>query len=199
MDILFVPLIALVAFFLTQEPPPQDRVVLLPDPDGKVGALVIQSAQGEKRLDTAYAGLTVDAKGGLKEATENAESVRARYGESLDARPPRPQSFIVYFKSGSATELTPESQPTLEQLQSVLAARPAPEMTVIGHTDRVGKLEANDALSVKRANQVRDLLQAAGIRAASVEVAGRGEREPLVETADEVAEPRNRRVEINVR
>ena len=34
---------------------------------------------------------------------------------------------------------------------------------------------------------------------ASISVAGRGEREPLVQTADEVAEPRNRRVEINVR
>jgi flagellar motor protein MotB len=30
-------------------------------------------------------------------------------------------------------------------------------------------------------------------------VAGRGEREPIVPTEDEVAEPRNRRVEITVR
>jgi hypothetical protein len=32
-----------------------------------------------------------------------------------------------------------------------------------------------------------------------VSVAGRGEREPIVPTEDEVAEPRNRRVEITVR
>jgi outer membrane protein OmpA-like peptidoglycan-associated protein len=38
-----------------------------------------------------------------------------------------------------------------------------------------------------------------GIAADRIRVAGRGEREPLVPTADEVAEARNRRVEINVR
>ena len=38
-----------------------------------------------------------------------------------------------------------------------------------------------------------------GIKAASMEVAGRGEREPVVATADEVAEARNRRVEISIR
>jgi outer membrane protein OmpA-like peptidoglycan-associated protein len=38
-----------------------------------------------------------------------------------------------------------------------------------------------------------------GIRLEQVSVAGRGEREPLVTTEDEIAEPRNRRVEITVR
>jgi len=38
-----------------------------------------------------------------------------------------------------------------------------------------------------------------GVPRARISVAGRGEREPEVPTADEVAEPRNRRVEINVR
>ena len=38
-----------------------------------------------------------------------------------------------------------------------------------------------------------------GVRVDQIQVAGRGEREPLVVTEDEVAEPRNRRVEISVR
>ena len=46
---------------------------------------------------------------------------------------------------------------------------------------------------------MRDLLVAAGVPAESVSVAGRGEREPVVATADEVAEARNRRVEIKLR
>jgi outer membrane protein OmpA-like peptidoglycan-associated protein len=70
---------------------------------------------------------------------------------------------------------------------------------VIGHTDRVGSVEHNDALSKKRAELVSGALTSAGIPAAQIEVAGRGEREPVVATADEVAEPRNRRVEISIR
>lgn len=68
---------------------------------------------------------------------------------------------------------------------------------MIGHTDRVGKLEANDALSLKRAEAVGEQLKAPASRL--MEFAGRGEREPLVPTADEVPEPANRRVEINLR
>jgi len=38
-----------------------------------------------------------------------------------------------------------------------------------------------------------------GVPAERIVIAGRGEREPIVPTADNVDEPRNRRVEINVR
>lgn len=199
MDALIVPLVALVAYVLTPAPAEPDRVVLLPDADGKVGAVVVKSAGGEAVLDRAYAGLAVAPQGAMAASVESDATVRARYGAALDARPPRPRSFAVYFVSGSAVELTPESQPVFEQIKADLAARPAPEIAVIGHTDRLGKAEANDTLSTQRATTVRDQLLAAGIRAASMDVAGRGEREPLVPTADEVAEPRNRRVEISVR
>ena len=46
---------------------------------------------------------------------------------------------------------------------------------------------------------VRDVLVRSGVKAHSIEAAGRGEREPAVPTADEVAETRNRRVEIQIR
>ena len=58
---------------------------------------------------------------------------------------------------------------------------------------------ANDALSAKRAQAVREQLAGEGVPVEKMEVAGRGEREPLVPTADEVDEPRNRRVEISIR
>ena len=70
---------------------------------------------------------------------------------------------------------------------------------VIGHTDRVGAVPYHDTLSLRRAERVRDELVKVGIAAERIRVAGRGEREPLVATPDEVAEPRNRRVEITVR
>jgi outer membrane protein OmpA-like peptidoglycan-associated protein len=70
---------------------------------------------------------------------------------------------------------------------------------VIGHTDRVGPVEYNDALSLRRAERVRRNFVERGIPTSAINVAGRGEREPILSTADEVSEPRNRRVEINVR
>lgn len=190
-------MIAIAVFNTPAEPPPPDRVVLLPGEDGKVGRVVVKAAGGEQTLDTAYAGaLVVDGR--VDARAENPAEVEQRYGAVLAARPLRPVAYTVHFVSGRG-ELTPESAPVVDELKNELARRPAPEITVIGHTDRVGKVEANDALSVKRAETVRGLLIGQGVPAGSIESAGRGEREPLVPTADEVAEPRNRRVEISVR
>ena len=76
---------------------------------------------------------------------------------------------------------------------------PLPDIMVIGHTDTVGGLEYNDRLSRARAERLRDLLAELGIPAARIEAAGRGKRELLVPTEENVSEARNRRVEINVR
>jgi len=70
---------------------------------------------------------------------------------------------------------------------------------VVGHTDTVGSESANDALSRQRAEVVRKGLIARGIAPEDVVAIGRGKRNLLVPTADGVAEPRNRRVEILVR
>jgi outer membrane protein OmpA-like peptidoglycan-associated protein len=72
-------------------------------------------------------------------------------------------------------------------------------VVVIGHTDRVGNTQYNDRLSLQRAERVRDELVRLGLAARRIRITGRGEREPLVATDDEIPEPRNRRVEINVR
>lgn len=179
-------------------PVPKDRIVLLPEPGGKPSAVLMKSPQGSAVLDRPYAAADIGAKGSIDLGQSSAEEVSRRFGATLAAQPPRPVSWLVHFVSGK-NELTADSRPVLDLVKGELARRPAPEVAVIGHTDRVGKIETNDALSLKRAQFVRDELVKSGIDVRQVEAFGRGEREPLVPTADEVAEPRNRRVEINVR
>lgn len=179
--------------------PDPDRVVLLPSPDGSVGAVIVQSKLGQQLINKAYGGVVTAKDGALTIAEHDPAEVQRRYGAVLGSQPERPLSFVVRFASGSATQLAPDALPTLDQIKQVLKTRRVPEITVIGHTDRVGTVAANDALSLKRAQAVRQILVEAGIDSARMEIAGRGEREPLVATPDEVAEPRNRRVELNLR
>lgn len=179
--------------------PLTERVILLPaaEPGGRTGALSVKAAQGEILLAEPYA--QADVVGGKPErSSSDAQAVQAAYGRLLALQPPRPQRFVVTFESGGDT-LTAASEPVLQRLIAALAATPGADLVVIGHTDRVGSLEANDRLSLQRAQAVRDRLVAAGAAAERVSVAGRGEREPAVPTDDEVAEPRNRRVEIKLR
>jgi outer membrane protein OmpA-like peptidoglycan-associated protein len=67
---------------------------------------------------------------------------------------------------------------------------------VTGHTDTSGAATYNMALSLRRANAVKDALVREGIPAAAIAVTGRGETQLLVQTQDGVKEPQNRRVEI---
>jgi outer membrane protein OmpA-like peptidoglycan-associated protein len=177
---------------------PRDMVVVLPAKDGHIGQLVVARGGQETVLDTAYASMKSDAEGKMARAASSPQEVKQVFGAALAVQPMRPVSFTLYFVEGSE-QFTPESKQEVNRIFAEIGRRPAPEVTVIGHTDRVGSVKDNDALARRRAEKVRVDLVALGIPARDIYAAGRGEREPLVPTADEVAEPRNRRVEISVR
>ena len=180
------------------KPARDDLYVLLPGAEGKTGALSVESGGQQAVLDQPYAAARVTEPGRVQPGTVTEQEARQAFGAALEAQPGRPISFTVYFLEGR-DELTPDSRALLTTILDEIARRPAPEIVVIGHTDRVGAVPYNDALSLRRAERVRDELVKVGIAAERIRVAGRGEREPLVPTPDEVPEPRNRRVEIDVR
>ncbi len=176
-----------------------DRVILLPGPNGQAGAVEVQSlASGAKaRLDRPYA--RADVRGGdIESGVTSPAAVDEAYGELSRAQPARPRAFVVRFQANS-DQLTADSLPVLAEALALLPSLPAAELIVIGHTDRVGTLEANDKLSLVRAQAVSELLVKAGVARELISVVGRGEREPLIPTADEVAEPGNRRVDVKLR
>jgi outer membrane protein OmpA-like peptidoglycan-associated protein len=174
-----------------------DRVILLPQPDGSPSAVLVVAGQQTLLLDKPYA--TAEAKGGAIKATVlDAATVQKQYGAMLAQLPSAPRKFVVQFES-NGNRLSEGADKVLDEMRAALASLPAAEVVVIGHTDRVGSVEANDKLSVVRAESVREILVAAGVNRSVISVAGRGEREPAVPTADEVAEARNRRVEIKIR
>jgi outer membrane protein OmpA-like peptidoglycan-associated protein len=175
-----------------------DLYVLLPGKDGKTGALVVDSGGKQQTLNTPYAAARVKNVGSVDGVTSSEAEVKHDFGPALEAQPKRPVSFYLYFLQDT-DEFAPESKSLVNQIFAEIARRPAPEIVIIGHTDRVGSMQYNDALSLRRAERCRDELLKLGIPKVRISVAGRGYREPEVPTADQVSEPRNRRVEISVR
>jgi OmpA-OmpF porin, OOP family len=187
----------------TPPPPPPpapraDLVVLLPSHDGAVGAVVVQEGGREVVLNTAYASAKTGPGGRLEPGQATPDDVKSIFADALSAEPPRPVTFILYFIEAT-DQFTPESQALVDQVLVAIASRPAPELTVAGHTDTVGTVQFNDALSLRRAERVRALLIARGIAPDSINAIGRGKRELRVPTPDGTPEARNRRVEITVR
>jgi outer membrane protein OmpA-like peptidoglycan-associated protein len=184
--------------------PRNDLVVVLPEEGGKVGAVVVtDEKKRQTTLNTAYASARSDSPGffdrssGMKAGPSSADEVRQSFGTALAAQPARPVSLLLYFTEGST--LSDESKEVVDRMFAEIAKRPAAEITVIGHTDTIGNDAYNDKLSLERAQAVREILIGMGVPAQNITAAGRGRRELLVPTGDNVNEPRNRRVELNVR
>jgi outer membrane protein OmpA-like peptidoglycan-associated protein len=174
---------------------PVETFVVLPSADGHIGTVVVQRGDTRQVLNQPYAA----SRFGEAEVTRiSPTEIDRNYAATLHALPHRPASFLLYFVTGT-DDLTEESKPELERMLAAMRARPSPDVLVIGHTDTVGEEATNDQLSAQRAERVKGFLIGVGIPGERIRTAGRGERELLVPTADEVDEPRNRRVEINVR
>jgi OmpA-OmpF porin, OOP family len=212
--------LALVLLF----PGTKEMVVVVPSADGHVGMVVVERGDDRIILNEAYATSRVTSDGQVhlekltpkevqsqvaqsagepvpvsQPAMEQVAAALPMFHDAIAALPPRPVSFLLYFVTGT-DDLTDASKLELARMLEELRRREVADIVVIGHTDRVGNGQANDELSLARAERVKAEFVAQGIAPAErIRAAGRGEREPLVPTENEVDEPLNRRVEINVR
>src|SRR3954471_1126931 len=80
----------------------QEMVVLLPDAEGKVGTIVVETDKGEQVvLNSAYATARADAVGTVKRDTAKEEEIKQTFQSALAAQPPKPVSFTLYFETGT--------------------------------------------------------------------------------------------------
>jgi len=172
-------------------------VVLLPAADGHASALAVEHRGDTVVLDRPYAAVR-EGTFGARAYQADPQEVESQFATALAAQPARPARYTLYFIEGRDT-LTDESRQLVATSLAEIAKRPVPDVLVIGHTDLVGSHASNDMLSRQRAELIRNELIRLGVPAANIQLVARGKREPVVPTADGVAEPRNRRVEVVVR
>ena len=170
-------------------------VVLLDNPDGSTGAVVVKGSKGEQIVNQSGHGAALD--GSTRAAPVAAETIQRDFASAMAARPILPERFLLYFESGA--RLTEASTALLPKIIEAAARRPAVDVSIIGHTDTLGKADLNETLALERAKVVGELIKARGLKVHALSIDSHGERNLLVATRDEVSEPRNRRVEISLR
>lgn len=175
-------------------------VVLIPDAGGKVGQVAL----------TTKAGSTV-----LTKANESAQAAKAErrptqavqlsdkkindmFAETLAKEPMPPEHFRFYFATGKA-DLLAEADADLAKAKTAIEVRKSCDLSVIGHSDRVGDNKLNRGISIKRAETVALALTNTGVAKNCMDIRYYGENDPAIPTADNVDEPRNRRVEVEIR
>lgn len=178
---------------------PKNLFVLMPDADGKVGTITVTNKAGTQTLSNLRQATEIkdaDAAPTKPFVLEESE-VKKTFGDALAAQKEFPV-WLLFFELRS-TVLTHESEEALKQIIATIKNRKSTDISVIGHTDRVGTRQKNYQLSIGRALKIRDILVSRGIDPQYIEVYGLGEDMPLVKTENGVSEPRNRRAEVKVR
>lgn len=174
-------------------------VVLLPDHDNHVGKVEITNAHGTTKIDQAGYGVTLRQQYTPPAPAPIEENeIKKRFATVLGAEPALPAKFILEFKSGSDI-LTEPSLARIPEIVTEIKKRESMDISVAGHSDRVGNEDANADLSLERAQRVFALLVEQGIEARFIHASSHGEGNPLIPTVDDVPEPRNRRVEVIVK
>ncbi|MBY0324288.1 MAG: OmpA family protein [Reyranella sp.] len=127
-------------------------------------------------------------------------SLQMKFGAAPPPPPPpppvvAPPSFMVFF-DWDRSNLSQQALNTIKQASDAFKTKGNARITATGHTDTSGPEAYNMALSLRRANAVKDALVRNGVPAQAISVIGMGEKGLLVQTGDGVREPQNRRVEI---
>jgi OOP family OmpA-OmpF porin len=116
-----------------------------------------------------------------------------------DVLPERLQKFSgaiqgIVFKTGSA-KIMPTSFKILDGAVGVLAEFKDTKVEIQGHTDNVGKPEANKKLSLERALSVKAYLVGKGIAAERLSTVGYGPDKPVMDNKTKAGKAKNRRIE----
>ena len=175
-------------------------IVLVPDPDGSTGRIVVSNQAGSVEIDKPYQATNIKDRNSIppRPADMDKDEIATIFAQALAIQPTAPIHFLLYFEKG-ATTLDAGSMAALPDIIETIVVRNSVDIGVIGHADTAGDRKQNLNLSMRRATVVSSLLIEKGIKPEYLETLSHGEENPLIRTEDNVSEPRNRRVEVIVR
>ena len=190
---------------------PEDKVGELTSSRGRLVKALTGGAAARKPMEAADAQVMFDCW--MQEQEENFQPediarCRARFMDAIakleevppkkmvEAAPePLPGPYMVFFEFDKA-ELTDDGKAILAAVVKDAAGTQDAKIFTSGHADRAGANAYNDKLAEMRVEAVRQYLLDSGVGKISVLTASHGEDQPMVNTEDGAAEPKNRRVEI---
>ncbi len=185
--------------------PKQTKLILLPQDNGEIGAVTLNTGKEIMILDKPYT-TSQSGKRGVEKV--DPELIKKTYGQlfkaeikkpppppPMPAKSPLPTQFSLYFESNSL-ELTQESKPQLADIITYIQNHPPVKIRVIGYADTLGSNETNLELSKNRASLAAKRVTKQSAHSFQIEIRGYGEHGLKIQTPNEIPEPLNRRVTI---
>ena len=174
---------------------------------GVLGAVIANNTGGKSEVGAVIGGIVGGVSGGLignkmdkqakeiKEVLPGADVVKVNNGEGLQVILEEGNNDGIKFETNAAT-LNAKAKANVEKLAQIFKQNADTNLTIIGHTDDVGKDDYNLQLSSRRANAVVDYLVANGVSRSRLTSKGMGETQPKAPNTTDENRSKNRRVEI---
>jgi OOP family OmpA-OmpF porin len=164
----------------------------------KNGDVQVTVPGGDLELEKADSSLMLGVRFDLQPGAAPVQArVEPQTSRPVATTPAAPKEFLVFF-GFNKSDLTSHGVRVVGEAAEAAKKHGAASISIVGHTDTSGSAVYNNALSMRRAQAVKDSLMAHGIDGGMISTAGRGEAELLVTTGDGVKEPQNRRAKIDV-
>lgn len=177
----------------------KQNLIVPSDGGGSTGALQMSNVAGTTVIGEGGQAVRLADRNSRPEAVAISEEEKKKlFGEALSVQPLAPISYSLTFEFGNDS-LTQASRDLFPQILATIKERNSHDISVIGHTDRVGDEAYNFKLGMARAVNIRDMLVAQGVDSAAIVALSYGEGDALVPTEKNVAEERNRRVVVVIR
>lgn len=179
---------------------PKNYVVLLDNPGGGSGKVIVSNQKGRQLLDKSGSATAINRASRPPSSPWQlkVDKIQEVFAKAFGARPGRSIKYTIYFKLGG-TDMDPISNSQYQAMLAEVRRRPGVDATVAGHADRKADDRRNELVALLRAYKIRDALVGAGVPIERIEMDSYGESRPAVPTPDDVPELHNRRVEVTVR
>jgi outer membrane protein OmpA-like peptidoglycan-associated protein len=160
----------------------------------RAAASKIEAATAQRKSEDARALAAVAAADAASNAVELQRQIDVLQAEATD------RGLVltlgnVLFATGRS-DLKPGGAASLDKLVVFLNNYPDRTVVIEGHTDDVGSVEMNQALSQHRADSVKSYLVSQGIQSGRLQASGIGETRPIADNVSESGRQLNRRVEV---
>jgi peptidoglycan-associated lipoprotein len=178
----------------------QNVFALLPEPNGESSGIVVRNQGGAQDLTQPYQAVRVQAvtvAPSTPVVLDQAE-VRRLFGSAIDVLPEPELVFVLHFDEDRAA-LNAASQAQIPAILKAIRDRHSTAITITGHTDTTATPQYNYELGLRRAQNVKSLLEAQGVNADDVFASSHGDADLLQKTDRNVSNEQNRRVEVIVR
>ncbi|MCK4440533.1 MAG: OmpA family protein [Sulfurovaceae bacterium] len=174
--------------------------IVLGDNGKSHNAIIVSTDKGSVKLDKVgtFVELKDKEKAPSKIKKMSKEEMQKKFADVIASVPPKPLSYMLYFKSNSSN-LTEKSKKLLKIVLKSIQDRTPCMVDIIGHTDTVGSNKQNIEVSLKRARYISSIIKKMNTKIVALSTKGYGEENLLVKTADNVTQDKNRAVEIFIK